>query len=403
MKSLMNWLKTSSLGSILLLALVILVVFPLSMDIFRLNLVGKYLTYGFVAIGLVMLWGWSGTLSLGQGVFFGLGGYCMAMFLKLEASDPITTKIQSTPGIPDFMDWNQITALPLFWKPFQSLPLTLIAVILVPTLLAFIISYAMFKRRVGGVYFAIITQAVALIVTVLIIGQQGYTGGVNGMTDLKTVLGWDTRTDSAKLILYFVNAGLLLGCILLCKWVQTSKLGTLLLAMRDKEDRVRFSGYDVSMFKVFTFCLAAGISGIGGAMFALQVGFMSPSFVGIVPSIEMVIFAAVGGRMSLVGAVYGTLLVNAGKTYFSETAPDLWLFLMAALFIGVVMAFPNGLAGLYEEKIKPWAAKRRVDLAAEKARRKARDADDTKPVAAVPQSTTTPTPQMPNGMSNQQA
>ncbi|RZI82539.1 MAG: urea ABC transporter permease subunit UrtC [Rubrivivax sp.] len=385
-------MRLTGLGSIILLAFVLLVVFPLSMDIFRLNLVGKYLTYGFVAIGLVMLWGWSGTLSLGQGVFFGLGGYCMAMFLKLEASDPITTKIQSTPGIPDFMDWNQITALPLFWKPFQSLPLTLIAVILVPTLLAFIISYAMFKRRVGGVYFAIITQAVALILTVLIIGQQGYTGGVNGMTDLKTVLGWDTRTDHAKLILYFVNAGLLLGCILLCKWVQLSKLGTLLLAMRDKEDRVRFSGYDVSMFKVFTFCLAAGISAIGGAMFALQVGFMSPSFVGIVPSIEMVIFAAVGGRMSLVGAVYGTLLVNAGKTYFSETAPDLWLFLMSALFIGVVMAFPNGLAGLYEEKLKPWAAKRRVDLAAEKARRKAREADDA-----------AHTPHMPKGMSNQQA
>ena len=363
MKNLLHWIKTSSLGSVLLLAIVILVVFPLALDSFRLNLVGKYLTYGFVAIGLVMLWGWGGTLSLGQGVFFGLGGYCMAMFLKLEASDPISTKIQSTPGIPDFMDWNQITALPLLWKPFQSLTLTLILVIAVPTLLAFIVSYAMFKRRVGGVYFAIITQAVALIVTVLIIGQQGYTGGVNGMTDLKTMLGWDTRTDSAKLILYFVNGGLLIGCILLCRWVQTSKLGTLLLAMRDKEDRVRFSGYDVSMFKVFTFCLAAAMSAIGGAMFTLQVGFMSPSFVGIVPSIEMVIYAAVGGRMSLVGAVYGTLLVNAGKTYFSETAPDLWLFLMAALFIGVVMAFPNGLAGLYEEKVKPWWARRRAQRA----------------------------------------
>lgn len=363
MKNLLHWIKTSRLGSVLLLAVVILVVFPLALDSFRLNLVGKYLTYGFVAIGLVMLWGWGGTLSLGQGVFFGLGGYCMAMFLKLEASDPISTKIQSTPGIPDFMDWNQITALPLMWKPFQSLTLTLILVIAVPTLLAFIVSYAMFKRRVGGVYFAIITQAVALIVTVLIIGQQGYTGGVNGMTDLKTLLGWDTRTDSAKLILYFVNGGLLIGCILLCRWVQTSKLGTLLLAMRDKEDRVRFSGYDVSMFKVFTFCLAAAMSAIGGAMFTLQVGFMSPSFVGIVPSIEMVIYAAVGGRMSLVGAVYGTLLVNAGKTYFSETAPDLWLFLMAALFIGVVMAFPNGLAGLYEEKVKPWWARRRAQRA----------------------------------------
>ncbi len=363
MKNLLHWIKTSSLGTVLLLAIVILVVFPLALDTFRLNLVGKYLTYGFVAIGLVMLWGWGGTLSLGQGVFFGLGGYCMAMFLKLEASDPVSTKIQSTPGIPDFMDWNQITALPMLWKPFQSLTLTLILVIAVPTLLAFIVSYAMFKRRVGGVYFAIITQAVALIVTVLIIGQQGYTGGVNGMTDLKTLLGWDTRTDSAKLILYFVNGGLLIGCILLCRWVQTSKLGTLLLAMRDKEDRVRFSGYDVSMFNVFTFCLAAAMSAIGGAMFTLQVGFMSPSFVGIVPSIEMVIYAAVGGRMSLVGAVYGTLLVNAGKTYFSETAPDLWLFLMAALFIGVVMAFPNGLAGLYEEKVKPWWARRRAQRA----------------------------------------
>ncbi|MBT9526495.1 MAG: urea ABC transporter permease subunit UrtC, partial [Rhizobacter sp.] len=301
---------------------------------------------------------YGGVLSLGQGVFFGLGGYGMAMFLKLEASDPITTKIQSTPGIPDFMDWNQITALPIWWEPFRSFPLALILMLGVPTLLAFIIGFAMFKRRVGGVYFAIITQAVALILTVLIIGQQGYTGGVNGMTDLKTLMGWDTRTDSAKYILYFVNVGLLLLSIAACLWVQRSKLGTLLLAMRDKEDRVRFSGYDVSMFRVFAFCLAAFLSAIGGALFTLQVGFMSPSLVGIVPSIEMVIFAAVGGRMSLVGAVYGTLLVNFGKTYFSESFPDLWLFLMAAMFLGVVLAFPQGLAGLYVEKVKPWVLKR---------------------------------------------
>jgi urea transport system permease protein len=342
-----------------LLAVLLAVVLPLSLDIFRLNLVGKYLTYAFVAIGLVMIWGYGGVLSLGQGVFFGLGGYAMAMFLKLEASDPVATAIQSTPGIPDFMDWNQITALPALWVPFKSLPFSIAAVVAVPTLLAFIISYAMFKRRVGGVYFAIITQAVALILTVLIIGQQGYTGGVNGMTDLKTMLGWDTRTDSAKYILYYLCVGLLMLSMLLCRWVQTSKLGTLLLAMRDKEDRVRFSGYDVADFKIFTFCLAAGLSGIGGALFSLQVGFMSPSFVGIVPSIEMVIFAAVGGRMSLVGAVYGTLLVNAGKTYFSESFPDMWLFLMAGLFIGVTMAFPMGLAGVWEEHVKPWWAARK--------------------------------------------
>ena len=353
-------IKRYQLASLLVLTLLLAVVLPLTLDIFRLNLIGKYLTYAFVAVGLVMVWGYGGVLSLGQGVFFGLGGYAMAMFLKLEASDPVTTAIQSTPGIPDFMDWNQLTALPAFWLPFKSLPLTLIAVVAVPTLLAWIVSFAMFKRRVGGVYFAIITQAVALILTVLIIGQQGYTGGVNGMTDLKTLLGWDTRTDSAKYILYYLCVALLIASILLCRWIQTGKAGTLLLAMRDKEDRVRFSGYDVADFRIFTFCLAAALSGIGGALFSLQVGFMSPSFVGIVPSVEMVIFAAVGGRMSLVGAVYGTLLVNAGKTFFSESFPDLWLFLMAGLFIGVTMAFPMGLAGLWESHVMPWWKRRQT-------------------------------------------
>jgi urea transport system permease protein len=358
MNNIKQWVERNSMGSVLLLAVILVVMMPLALDLFRLNLVGKYLCYAFVALGLVILWGYGGVLSLGQGVFFGLGGYAMAMFLKLEASDPITTKIQSTPGIPDFMDWNQITALPLFWEPFRSLPLTLLAIVVVPALLAFLIGYAMFKRRVGGVYFAIITQAVALILTVLIVGQQGYTGGVNGMTDLKTLWGWDTRTDSAKYTLYFVTVALLLGAIVLCTWIQKSKLGTLLLAMRDKEDRVRFSGYDVAMFRVFAFCFAALLSAVGGAMFTLQVGFMSPSLVGIVPSIEMVIFAAVGGRMSLVGAVYGTLMVNFGKTYFSETFPDVWLFLMAAMFLGVVLAFPDGLAGIYNNRIKPWIDKR---------------------------------------------
>ncbi|WP_225607155.1 urea ABC transporter permease subunit UrtC [Pseudomonas sp. PDM04] len=343
---------------LLLLAVLILVVFPLTLDAFRLNMVGKYLTYAFVAVGLVLCWGYGGILSLGQGVFFGLGGYCMAMFLKLEASDPESTKIQSTPGIPDFMDWNQITELPALWMPFHSFTFTVIAVIAVPVLLALVIGAALFKRRVGDVYFSIVTQAIALILTVLIIGQQGLTGGVNGITDLKTLLGWDIRGDGAKLILYFINAVLLLGCILIGKFILASKLGRLLMAMRDKEERVRFSGYDVAGFKIFVYCVAAGFSAIGGAMFALQVGFMSPSFVGIVPSIEMVIFAAVGGRMSLLGAVYGSLLVNYGKTYFSESFPELWLYLMGGLFIAVVMYFPNGLAGVWESHGRRWLAQR---------------------------------------------
>ena len=333
-----------------LLAALLLVVFPLVLEPFRLNLMGKYLSYAFVAVGLVLCWGYGGILSLGQGVFFGIGGYCMAMFLKLEASDKISTKIQTTPGIPDFMDWNQITSLPLLWQPFQSFAFTLAAVILAPTLFALIIGNAMFKRRVGDVYFSIVTQAIAAILTILIIGQQGLTGGVNGITDLKTLLGWDIRTDSARMILYFVNVGLLIACILFGRYILSSKLGRLLMAMRDKEERVRFSGYDVASFKIFVFCVAAAFSAIGGTMFTLQVGFMSPSFVGIVPSIEMVIFAAVGGRMSLLGAVYGTLLVNLGKTYFSETLPELWLFLMGGLFIAVVMYFPDGLAGVVDKQ-----------------------------------------------------
>lgn len=333
-------------GAFMLTALLLLAVFPLCLSGFRLAMVAKYLTYAFPAVALVVCWGKGGILSLGQGVFFGLGGYCMAMFLKLEASDPQSTSIQSTPGIPDFMDWNQLTELPVFWVPFQSLTFSLLAVALLPGLLALGIGLAMFKRRVGGVYFAIITQAIASVLAITIIGQQGYTGGVNGITDLKTLSGWDIRPDSAKLVLYYVNAGLLLGVVALSSWVMQSKLGRLLVAMREKEERVRFTGYDVASLKIFAFVFAAVVSGIGGAMFTLIVGFMSPSFVGIVPSIEMVIAAAVGGRHSLLGAIYGSLLVNYGKTFFSESLPELWLFLLGGLFILVVMAFPNGLAGL---------------------------------------------------------
>jgi urea transport system permease protein len=338
---------------VVVLAIVILLVFPSIFSVFRLNLIGKYLTYGFVAVSLVLLWGNGGILSLGQGVFFGLGGYCMAMFLKLEASDPVATAIQSTPGIPDFMDWNQLTALPAFWVPFKSLTFTIIAILTIPTLFALLIGTAMFKRRVGGVYFAIITQAVALILSVLIVGQQGLTGGINGITDLKTLHGWDIRTDSARYILYYVNGILLIGCVVATRWVLGTKFGMLLLALRGKEDRVRFSGYDVANFKTLAFCMSAMMCAIGGAMFTLQVGFMSPSFVGIVPSIEMVVYTAVGGRMSVVGAVFGALLVNFAKTYFSEQYPDLWLFLMGATFIGAVLLFPDGLAGLYEKYGKP--------------------------------------------------
>ncbi|MFZ4832236.1 urea ABC transporter permease subunit UrtC [Rouxiella sp. Mn2063] len=349
----MKYLKNYPVLGVLILAALMLVVMPATLDIFRLNLVGKYLTYAFVAVGLVLCWGYSGILSLGQGIFFGLGGYCMAMFLKLEASTAAATKMQTTPGIPDFMDWNQITELPAFWQPFHSLTLTLIAILVIPTLFAFVLGSAMFKRRVGGVYFAIITQAISAILTILIVGQQGYTGGINGITDLRTLLGWDIRTDSAHYILYFINACLLLLVVWVGYFLLNSKFGRLMVAIRDQEDRVRFSGYDVANIKTVVFCLSALFSALGGAMFTLQVGFMSPGFIGTVASIEMVIFCAVGGRGSLLGAVYGALIVNAAKSAISEQFPEMWTIAMGLLFISVVLVFPKGLAGLYQQYIQP--------------------------------------------------
>ena len=329
-------------------------ILPLSLDVFRLNLVAKYLTYAFVAIGLVLCWGYGGILSLGQGVFFGLGGYCMAMYLKLEASSVANTKIQSTPGIPDFMDWNQITQLPFFWKPFHSLTFTVLAILVVPAFFAFLIGAAMFKRRVGGVYFAIITQAIAAILTILIVGQQGYTGGINGITDLRTLqgLGHPHRPRQARPVfrrgrlpvrLHLAGA---IRHVTRSSAASSSRCATRRIASASPATASRISRSSPS-------ALAAMFAAIGGAMFTLQVGFMSPSFVGIVPSIEMVIYTAVGGRMSIFGAVYGTLLVNFAKTSLSESFPQLWLFGLGALFIAVVLAFPNGLAGIWRDHVQP--------------------------------------------------
>ncbi|HEX8325273.1 MAG TPA: urea ABC transporter permease subunit UrtC [Tepidisphaeraceae bacterium] len=349
--------RSGAIGLAVLAAL-LLIVFPMALDVFRLNLVARYLSYAFVAIGLVVCWGHGGILSLGQGVFWGLGGYCLAAFLKLEAARNIALEATSdqmraltTVGLPDFMDWNQITVLPWFWVPFKSFPATVLLVFVVPTVIAFILGTAIFKRRVAGVYFAIITQALAWIMEMYFVTRQGWTGGINGITDLRTMLGWDIRSTNAQYKLYFATSILLLGCIVLCRAVLRSKLGRLLVALRDEEDRVRFSGYDSANIKRFAFVFASGISALGGAMFVLNYGFMSPKLITIEPSIYMVIYCAVGGRMSLIGAVYGTLLVNYGRTYFSEQFPAMWYFLMGSVFIAVTRFFPNGMAGIYDDYI----------------------------------------------------
>jgi len=321
----------------LTLAVILLVAFPLALDNFRLNLVSKYLAFAFVAIGVVLAWGYGGILSLGQGIFFGLGGYFMAMFLKLEAS---------APELPDFMIWSSTEVLPWWWKPYHGFSFTLLSVLVVPILVGFPLAYAPFKKRLGGVYFAIVTLALALAGTVMLIGQQGYTGGANGITDFKTLRGWDITSERAKIVLYFVEVILLFAVMGVATFIVRSRLGKVLVALRDREDRVRFSGYDTALFKAFAFTTGAVFASIGGAIYSLQVGLITPTLVGVVASVEMVIYAAVGGRTSVVGAVYGALLVGFSKSLFSENFPTRWLFFIGGLFIFVVLVMPDGLAGV---------------------------------------------------------
>jgi urea transport system permease protein len=348
--------KLWGIGSFLLLALLLLTVFPLALGVFRLGLAAKYLSLAFCAVGVVLIWGYGGILSLGQGVFFGLGSYFMAMFLKLEAaanagssSGTALSAFFGSAGLPDFMAWNSIEALPWWWEPFHHVSFAILAILIVPPLVAFVLAYANFRKRVGGVYFSIVTLAAAAILSIVIIGQQGYTGGVNGITDFKTFLGMDLDSDRAKVVMYLITAALLLVCVLLGAFILRSRLGRVLVAIRDREDRVRFSGYDPALFKAFIFAVAALFSSIGGALFTIQVGLASPSLVSIVPSVEMVIYAAVGGRLSLVGAVYGALLVGWAKSFFSENFVEYWPYLIGGLFVIVVMFLPTGLAGLLDK------------------------------------------------------
>ena len=331
----------SAIALIVLLAIAL----PLLLDPFRLNLIGKYLSLAFVAIGIVLTWGYGGILSLGQGVFFGLGGYLMAMFLKLEAS---------APELPDFMVWSSVDTLPVWWTPFRSLGWTVLGIFVLPAVIAYLFSFAIFRRRVSGVYFAIVTLSLALTLTVVVIGQQGDTGGANGITDFRTLLGMDILSDESLRVLYFVEVAFLAVAMLLALTLVRTRFGKILIAIRDREDRVRFSGYDTAHMKAFVFACGAVLASIGGAFFTLQVGLISPSVIGVVASVEMVIYAAVGGRLSIPGAVVGALLIGFLKSYLSETFPEAWLYFLGGVFILVVWVMPNGLAGLKDQ----WQSRR---------------------------------------------
>lgn len=320
------------LGPILLFGGLLLLA-PSLLDEFRLNLLAKFLTFAIVALALDLLWGYAGVLSLGHGVFFGLGGYAMAMFLKLEAADG---------DLPDFMTWSGLTELPWFWSPFAHAGVALPLAVIGPGLLAFCIGYLVFRSRVTGVYFSIITQALCLILSIFFVGQQAYTGGTNGLTNFTTIFGRYVIAPETQKMLYFLTVGALVVLYILVRALTRTRFGRLLIAVRDDEHRVRFSGYNVVLIKSVVFALSAAIAGLAGALFVPQVGIISPANLGIVPSIEMVVWVAIGGRGTLFGAVLGALLVGWAKSSLSEEYPDIWQMFLGMLFIGSVVLFPGG-------------------------------------------------------------
>jgi urea transport system permease protein len=319
-----------------LVALLALLAAPLFLSDFRLSLLAKFLTYAIVALGIDLIWGYGGMLSLGHGVFFGLGAYAMAMYLKLEASGS---------HLPDFMGWSGLDELPWFWEPFHSPLFAILMAVVIPALLAFLLGYLIFRSRIQGVYFSIITQALSLIIVTLFIGQQPLTGGTNGMTNFSTAFGFTLADPAVQVALYFVTVLFLVLAYLLCRWLMSSRYGRLLVASREDENRLRFMGYNPAPIKSLAFGVSGGLAGIAGALFVLQVGLITPSNMAIVPSIEMVIWVAVGGRGTLWGAVLGTLLVNYGKSTFSESFPEIWQYFFGGLFVGAVLLFPSGIAG----------------------------------------------------------
>ena len=315
---------------------VLLFVLPQVLSTFQINLLGRFLTYAIVGLGLDLIWGYTGMLSLGQGLFFGLGAYCFGMYLNLETAGK---------NLPEFMGLYGVTELPWLWQPFHSPVVALLLAIVVPMVVAGLLGYMIFRSRVQGVYFSIITQALTAIVALLLVGQQQLINGTNGITEMRLIFGNKIGAPSTKIGLYIATV-VVLGIVFIgCRMLVRSRFGRLLVAVRDDENRVRFMGYDPVVIKTIVFAISAGIAGIAGALFVPQVGIIAPKQIDIIASIEIVIWVAVGGRGTLVGAVLGALLVNTAKSAISTARPDIWQLIMGALFVGVVLLFPKGFVG----------------------------------------------------------
>lgn len=323
-----------------LVAVALLLIAPNVLSDFRLSLLAKFLCFAIVALGIGLAWGQGGMLVLGQGLFFGLGGYCMGMYMKLAEAGP--------GKLPDFMTWSGVEHLPAFWEPFRSAWFAVPAAIILPMAIAAIVGSAIFRQRVRGAYFAILSQALAAAFVIVLIGNQGLTGGTNGLTNFQSFFGLSVTNPQDKKILYFIVAITLLVVFLGTRQLVNGRYGRLLIAVRDTEDRVRFLGYDPTRVKLIAYVLAAGMAGLAGALFVPVVGIISPALLGIVPSIEMVIWVALGGRTVLAWAATGAVIVNWAKSSISEQFPSGWLYLQGLLFVVVIAFLPNGIAGLVQ-------------------------------------------------------
>ncbi|MEO5318732.1 urea ABC transporter permease subunit UrtC [Arthrobacter sp. CC3] len=322
-------------------AVLLLVAAPAALSAFNLALLGKFICFAIVAVGIGLAWGRGGMLTLGQGVFFGLGAYIMAMHLKLADAS-----LFGGSGVPDFMSLYGSGEVPGWWEPFRSPVVTLLAVVLVPGLVALVLGLAVFKRRVKGAYFAILSQALAAAFAVFLIGQQATTGGSNGLSGFRSFFGFDLKDPSNKMMLYSIAAVVLLLALAAARQLMRSRFGELLVAVRDQEERVRFLGYDPATIKTVTYVIAAVMAGIAGALFVPIVGIISPADVGVIPSIAFLIGVAIGGRATLLGPVLGALSVAIAQTSLASTFPSFWVYFQGLLFVLVIGFMPGGLASL---------------------------------------------------------
>ena len=313
---------------------------------YHISLFGKYLTYGLLALSLDLIWGYCGILSLGHGAFFALGGYCIGIHFMREIGP---RGVYGDPILPDFMVFLNWSDLPLAWYGFDSFSYTLLMIIIVPGLLAFIFGWFAFKSRVNGVYFSIITQAMTYALMLAFFQNDFGFGGNNGLTDFKDIFGFSLQSHATKIVLFLLSVLALAIGYLVCNSFVNSHSGVVLKGIRDQEDRLRFLGYRVENYKLSAFVVSAILAGIAGALYVPQVGIINPGEFAPLKSIEVVVWVALGGRGTLVGAILGGVIVNLAKSYFTVNFPEIWLYFLGALFVLVTLFLPNGLLGIIKK------------------------------------------------------